>query len=394
MSETTKTHMIEQSIKQQLANISGTNVEDWWIISRVRHGMEVVLQTVGQVHGSGEVITQPFTCVTAINPIIASGMTPVYADISAETLSIDFTKIGTKLSTNTRAIVLQHSFGIPTDVEALFTAIQPSQDTKPLIIEDSAHCLGFIARSIDKRLPDVSLHSFGAEKFLNTRYGAAIWVNPAMVDAKLYTALHNSLNNLPKAQLNMAVRVAIYPWLNALLNRLPNVISHKLRQILLHLGALRSPIVPIECQGINYESCQKLSNRQLKNVAKEIARYSVYYEHRLKISKIYVENINAAYIPKALRQNAFSCVRFPIIAHNEQQAQQWFEDLRAQGYFIGKWYRPLIFPGVTNKIYGYQQGSCKVADNVSRAIANLPTGLQITPNIAKEISDAINRTGN
>jgi dTDP-4-amino-4,6-dideoxygalactose transaminase len=58
--------------------------------------------------------------------------------------------------------------------------------------------------------------------------------------------------------------------------------------------------------------------------------------------------------------------------------------------YIGKWYRPLFFPGVKDySAYNYRVGSCPVAEDVSARIVNLPTDLNTTAKVAKEIADAL-----
>ena len=50
-----------------------------------------------------------------------------------------------------------------------------------LLVEDCAHCVTRMARdAAGWPLADISVHSFGVEKMLPTRFGGAIWVNPRL----------------------------------------------------------------------------------------------------------------------------------------------------------------------------------------------------------------------
>lgn len=388
----TKTNHNELLLKQKLAEISGTEARDWFIVSRARHGMEHVFRQLGKTRGKGDVITQPFTCVTAVNPIIAAGFMPVYCDISRQTFSIDATKLAEVLDSRTRAVVVQHSFGIPADMAEINKIIVSSG--KPLIMEDSAHCLGFIGELNGKPFADVSVHSFGAEKILKTSFGGALWINPAMEDRQLYAALVASLNELPGTSAIVNARVWLYPKMNGALNRLPKALSHNCRKLLLKTTMFRSPIMPEEQKTVNYEKCQKPTAGQIQLILKALESYDKNITHRTEITKLYSDifedNPVAAEIPEAVRSNKLACVRFPLLAKSSVQAEHIFDTLVASGYSAGRWYRPLFFPGVKQQeAYAYEPGLCPVAEDVSSKIINLPTTSRITLQTAKEIAHAV-----
>lgn len=68
----------EEALKKRLAAISKTQSKDWFLVSRARHGMAEVLAVLARQKGRGQVVTQAFTCITAVNPILEAGHTPVY----------------------------------------------------------------------------------------------------------------------------------------------------------------------------------------------------------------------------------------------------------------------------------------------------------------------------
>lgn len=381
----------EQILKEKLASISSTDAKDWFIVSRARHGMEQVFRQVFSLKGSGQVITQSFTCVTAINPIIASGLTPVYCDISANNFSIDVEKLNPLVSQETRAVIMQHSFGIPADVASAKKRLGSSN---VLIIEDSAHRLGYITKKDKIPLADVSVHSFGSEKFLKTNFGGAIWVNPEMHDKELRNLIINCLSNLPKVSLRIRLKVWLYPSINGVLNRLPATISKLCRKILLVSGLFRSPIVPKEQRGTNYEPCQSPNERQLRIINDALAGYYDNLSHRLELTALYQQLLQDSTLGletvKIADISEMPLVRFPLLANTREIASQIFDELRQKGINVGKWYRPLFFPGVNNlKQYYYEIGSCPVAEDLSVRIINLPTNQQTTVQQAKELIDAI-----
>src|SRR3989344_4808478 len=107
-----------------------------------------------------EVIIQAFTCVVVPNAVHAAGGVPVYADIDPETLNLDLEKIQRSITPRTRAVICQHTFGIPVDTKRL-RAICDKR--KIALIEDAAHVIpenGGVGSGIGAH-SDVLIFSFG-----------------------------------------------------------------------------------------------------------------------------------------------------------------------------------------------------------------------------------------
>lgn len=378
-----------QALKQQLAAISGTDYQSWFLVSRARYGMELVLRALADTRGRGEVITQPLTCITAVNPILYAGHTPVYCDIKQDNLSIDTKLLPELITKTTRAIIVQHSFGMPADVAGL-----PQGTNRPVIVEDSAHRLGFIARLDKKPVADISIHSFGAEKLLSTRFGGAVWVNPEMQDKELRNYLVTSLQQLQSMRLITSLKVRAYPPLNGILNRLPTRLSKFTRKALMTTKLLYSPIVPTELAAGKPETAQLPSKSTVRAVLKELEEFEANLQARSGATGVYVQATASSQfthtVPKAALDANLPCIRFPILLDRSIDADEIFWRLRAQGYGAGKWYRPLLFPGPKSyATYSYVANSCPVAEDTSSRLINLPTAPNITSQKAQEIIYAI-----
>ena len=105
-------------IRQQLADYSNTNADDWFLCLKARFGMAVVFNALRDIKGYGDVITTPYTCITSINPILVSGLKPVYADIDQNFLSTLSVK-ETLTTAKTHAVVMQHTLGMVGDKSKL-----------------------------------------------------------------------------------------------------------------------------------------------------------------------------------------------------------------------------------------------------------------------------------
>lgn len=86
-----------------------------------------------------EVITTPYTFFASSEAIDTVGATPVFADISASSFTLDPASIASKITAKTRAIVIVHIFGHPCDMTAISDI---AKQHKLAVIEDCAQSFG------------------------------------------------------------------------------------------------------------------------------------------------------------------------------------------------------------------------------------------------------------
>lgn len=113
-----------------------------------------------------EVIIQAYTCLAVPLPILAVGAKPVYVDIDPHTYSADPERVRSMITTRTRAIVVQHTFGIPAHLDELISIA--NENAIPLL-EDCCHSNG---SSYHGR----PLGSFGAAAFRSFQ-----WSKPTVI---------------------------------------------------------------------------------------------------------------------------------------------------------------------------------------------------------------------
>ena len=113
---------------------------------RGRVALSLILRSM-QVGAGDEVILQAYTCEAVPEAIIAVGATPVYADISHQTLSLTPLTLAPLVSNRTKAIIYQHTFGIPSEYTAEIAKIAKKQNIP--LIEDCCHSV-FESNKINK----------------------------------------------------------------------------------------------------------------------------------------------------------------------------------------------------------------------------------------------------
>jgi perosamine synthetase len=124
-----------------------------------------------------EAITTPMTFCATANCVLYQGATPVFADVSADTLNLDPGEVAKKLSLQTKAILAVDYAGHPADLDALLAL---TQSRGIPLIEDACHALGAEYRG--KRvggIADMTVFSFHPVKHLTTGEGGMVTTNDA-----------------------------------------------------------------------------------------------------------------------------------------------------------------------------------------------------------------------
>jgi perosamine synthetase len=122
-----------------------------------------------------EAITTPMTFAATANCVLYQGATPVFADISSDTLNIDPEQVAAKISERTRAILPVDYAGHPAELNAI---TEMAQRHGLVVIEDACHALGAEYRG--KRLgglADMTVFSFHPVKHITTGEGGMVSTN-------------------------------------------------------------------------------------------------------------------------------------------------------------------------------------------------------------------------
>jgi UDP-4-amino-4,6-dideoxy-N-acetyl-beta-L-altrosamine transaminase len=141
-----------------------------------------------------EAITTPMTFCATANCILYQGATPVFADVSPDTLNLDPEEVSKKLSSRTKAIIAVDYAGHPAALDELgqLAKTQVPQERSPLLIEDACHALGaeYQGRRVGG-IADMTVFSFHPVKHLTTGEGGMVSTN----DARLAETLRRFRNH-------------------------------------------------------------------------------------------------------------------------------------------------------------------------------------------------------
>jgi perosamine synthetase len=350
--------------------------EDAQILSKVSHAISgrfknrfVVLNSSGRqalydmlrvmnIGLGDEVIIQGFTCIAVPEPILWVGAKPIYADTIKDGYTVDVQDIVKKITEKTRAIIIQHTFGIAGPVEEI---IRIAKEKNIFVIEDCAHAFGAqISDKIVGTFADAAFVSFGRDKCLSSVYGGACIVKSRAHMEGLH-ALTNKRKNAPNSWVFQQVlhpiifscAVPLYFRLN--IGKAIIALSQKLR-------LLSKAVESIEKQG-----------RKPAHIEYKYPPALAMNTRRAEISKRYVHELSetACILPIISPNTNPSWLRFPILVANRKQV---VFHAREQRMFLGDWYDTALAPAIEHMgVFRYEQGSCPNAEDVSSRVINLPT---------------------
>src|SRR6266498_3212509 len=134
-----------------------------FLFFRGRVALYAILKALG-VGTCDEVAIQAFTCVAVPEAIIAAGARPVFIDIEHNGFNMSPADLVRKITPKTRAIVVQHTYGIPASMDPI---IQCAGEHGIPIIEDCCH-------SFVSAYNGNTIGNFGVASFYSFEWGKPI----------------------------------------------------------------------------------------------------------------------------------------------------------------------------------------------------------------------------
>src|SRR3989344_5016390 len=380
----------EEKFKQQFSQYflsSGTKFPTVYLTNSGRSALYLILQSLNTKQGD-EILLQAFTCNAVVNPILWNKANPVYVDISDD-YNMNIVDLEKKITKNSKAIIVQHTFGIPAKIEQI---IKIAREHNLIVIEDCAHALGQELNG--KKLGtfgDISFFSFGRDKIISSVYGGAIMLNKR--------------GNIKKEKFQLEIKNLKYP---SKLWTLQQLLHPVLMSMILHLynfpfngnGVGKWILVffqkiRILSKAVSYKEKQgqkpnffpaRLANALAYLALIQFKRLEKFNTHRKKMINFYAKELKDCRLPVADCQLQ-SLLRFPI---KHKNAKQIIKRAYKKGILLGDWYNIAIAPDDTNlDKMKYYKGLCPNAEKLSQQTLNLPTNPNLTLKKAQKIVNFI-----
>ncbi|MCI5136369.1 MAG: DegT/DnrJ/EryC1/StrS aminotransferase family protein, partial [Candidatus Electrothrix sp. AW2] len=263
-----------------------------------------------------EVALQTFTCVANPEAIKAAGAVPIYIDIESDGVNMDYQDLEKKITSKTRAIILQHTFGIPAEMDKLLSVA--AKKNIP-VIEDCCHTLTSQYQGKNVGTFGIgSYYSFEWGKTLVAGIGGALTVHDALLEKKT----KEQYAGYKTPRMGREVRIFIQYCAHKLLYR-PRLFwpVRSLFHTLGKLGAAESNYNPITAESIAPDFSLRMSRFARNRLDKKLPLLQKITEHSNAVCSRYASEINnpaIKHIPVPKDSVSVYC-RYPLLTQNKEK---------------------------------------------------------------------------
>jgi len=332
-----------------------------------------------------EVLLQVPTHIVVANAIRFTGATPIYVDCCLDTYNIDLEQAEQRITPRTKALVLQHTFGIPVDLDAALNLVRRHGLT---LIEDCVHALGatYDGRPVGS-FGHAAFFSSEETKTISTTMGGMVVTDDAALAAQLAAFQQRCAPQSWWQAASYLLKLVLYHWMTE-----PHV--HQYTRAIYEFFGKRNPLPQPtsdeETKGsrpANYE--QRFSNGQAAIASRQLRRLETNVAHRRATAMAYSAQLSEQGFdvphPPARAQSSF--VRYPVWVDDPEMTRR----VVARYATVGTWFSSVLEEAISPACGDYEMGSCLRAEKAARHLINLPTNPRINEQDIEMIVAAVVR---
>lgn len=341
-----------------------------------------ILRELG-VGRDDEVIVPLPTHIVVTNAVSYLGARPVYADCRLTDFNIDPDGLAALIGPRTKALLVQHTFGIPADMDALL-AIAAEHDLP--LIEDCVHALGAAWRGRPVGgIGTAGFFSTEETKIISTTMGGAAVTS----DARLAQGVRAFQRECPPPGRWLTARrlakLAVYYVLTE-----PHVhtVARPAYELFGGYQPLPVPTSEEELAGERPEHYEeRLAAGQAEIALRQLARLESNLAHRRRVAAEYAARLEPLgfVAPVVADDAAPAWVRYPVRVADRDAA---IEALRRRAV-PGTWFTSVQEEANRPTLNGYVEGACPRAEQAARELVNLPTHPRVGEKDIAAITDAM-----
>ncbi len=331
-----------------------------------------ILRALGIARGD-EVIVQVPSHIVVANAVRYTGARPVYVDCRLDSYNMDVDAAAEKLTPRTKALILQHTFGIPGEIGAV---LDLARRHEVHVIEDCVHALG-------ARYEGRPVGSFGKAAFFSTEEtktisttmgGMASTDDDDLADRIRDFQLSCSFPSAGRTRRYLAklilYHLLTHPRLHAYTRRLYELTGR--------YNPLPGPTTAEERSGErppHYE--QRLSNAQAALGLRQLERLDANIRHRALVAQECGAQLarRGFRTPSTPDDVAPAFVRYPVWVEDRAAAVK----AAAAKAVLGTWFTSVLEEAEAPSCGGYEAGSCPVAEAAAQHLVNIPTHQRVRP---------------
>jgi dTDP-4-amino-4,6-dideoxygalactose transaminase len=357
-----------------------------------------------------EILIQGFTCNAVVNPILTTGLKPIFVDIDKNTLNINSIDLERKISQKSRVVLVQHTFGLPANLEKIQIICQQHNLT---LIEDCAHSLGAEYQGTTLRqglrlssaecpqgklgtFGKAAFFSFGRDKVISSVFGGVAITN----DDQLAQKLKIYQDELPEPSFFWTFQQLLHPILTKFFVMPAYGFFGAGKWLLLFLqkiGLLSKAVLNQEKQGKMPQNFAKKMPEALAILAlNQFQKLEKFISHQRQIADFYDKNLIGLELDLPTNTESRIYLRYPVLLKSDNadmtsdknnDTDIILDKARKEKIFLDDgWRKTVIVPPNTKQDkMNYRAGDCPIAEKVAQEILNLPTHINITNKDAQRI---------
>ena len=160
--------------KKAIASVLECEANKIFLYWKGRVALFAALTSMGVKKGD-EVILPAYTCVVVPNAILYLGAIPIYVDISEDDYNLDISKLENAITSKTKVIICQNTFGLSTNLEQI---LRIAKKNNIFTIEDCTHGFGgYYDGKPNGSFCDAAYFSTQWNKPISTGIGGILLVN-------------------------------------------------------------------------------------------------------------------------------------------------------------------------------------------------------------------------
>ncbi|MGB9743314.1 MAG: DegT/DnrJ/EryC1/StrS family aminotransferase [Minisyncoccales bacterium] len=328
-----------------------------------------ILKSLGVKKGD-EVIIQAFTCLAVPNPIIWLGAKPIFVDIDPKTFNIDPFKIEEKITPKTKAIIVQHTYGVPAEMDKI-TEIAKKHNL--YVIEDSCHAIGSkYKEKMTGFMGDAAFFSFGWGKPITAGIGGCAVINNLEIRKEMEKIYEQFKEPSLKESIWLKIQYLFYSLFltPSLFWSIRSVYRFLSKMKIIGGTFLEEEIehrMPIGFMKKMPKGLKKIVIKELEEIDSLIGhRKWVVSNYERKLSEI---GIRTQGVPEYIKP---VYLRYPLLVKDKNRI---LEEAKKKKIEIGDWYSTVVHPLKEKKLesIGYKMGMCPIAEEVAQRLVHLPT---------------------
>ena len=303
-----------------------------------------------------EAISSPMTFAATANCVLYQGATPVFADVSPDTLNLDPEDCARRITSRTKAILAVDYAGHPADLD-LFAALAEKHGL--VVIEDACHALGaeYRGRKVGG-ISHMSVFSFHPVKHLTTGEGGMVTTdNPLFAETLRRFRNHGISSDARQRQQDGE-------WFYEMV-----------------LLGFNYRLTDIAC-ALGIEQLQKLESNLARR--REIAaRYNAAFAE-----------IPGVVAPKVREDANPAWHLYPVRLQLEQMRtgrREIFRALRAENIGVNVHYIPVHLHPYYRDRFGHKPGACPVAEDAYERLLSLPMFHGMSDQDVEDVIRAVNK---